>query len=163
MKPDPSPVRREIQQGRPFRSPADEAAVALMRTTDLLRTALSGIVEPAGITLQQYNVLRILRGSSPEPLPTLEIAHRMIEHAPGITRLLDRLEAKQLVRRQRCREDRRQVHCWITPAGLELLERLEEPVHGEVQRGFARLSVADDQRLLALLDLLRAGIRDDPM
>lgn len=159
MQAEESSLRRELQQSRPFRSAPDEAAVALMRTSDLLQRALAGVVEPAGITLQQYNVLRILRGSSPAPLPTLEISHRMIEQAPGITRLLDRLEAKTLVRRERCRVDRRQVHCWITPAGLELLDRLEAPLHDEIQRDFARLALDQNRQLISLLDLVRAGIR----
>ena len=84
-------IRDEIKQKRPFRSSADEAVVTLLRTADRLRTALSSVVEPHGITLQQYNVLRILRGAGTDGLPTLEIAERMIGQAPGITRLLDRI------------------------------------------------------------------------
>ena len=101
------PIADEIKQSRPFPSKGEEAVVALMRTSDLVRRLVSDVVEPHGITLQQYNVLRILRGSRPDSLPTLEIAARMIEQAPGITRLLDRLERKGLIRRQRCPEDRR--------------------------------------------------------
>ncbi|HSN86827.1 MAG TPA: MarR family transcriptional regulator, partial [Thermoanaerobaculia bacterium] len=88
-----------------------------MRTTDLVRRAIARLLEPYDMTPQQYNVLRILRGAGEEGIPTLEISDRMIEQAPGITRLLDRLEAKKLVRRQRCPEDRRQVLCWLTPEG----------------------------------------------
>src|SRR5713226_820902 len=110
---------------KPFRSSAQEAVVGLLRTTDRVRRTLAGVVEPQGVTLQQYNVLRILRGARPSGLPTLEIAARMVEHAPGITRLLDRLEAKTLVRRQRRDDDRRQVMCRITPAGLRLLAGLD--------------------------------------
>src|SRR3954464_4626707 len=120
-----SAVQEEIQQRRPFSSAAEEAVVALVRTADLLRRSLGKIVEPHGITLQQYNVLRILRGAGTDGLPTLEIAARMVEHAPGVTRLLDRLQGKAFVRRQRSAAARRQIRCWITPAGLELLDRLE--------------------------------------
>ena len=70
-------------------------------------------------------MLRILRGAGPEGLPTLEIAARMIEHSPGVTRLLDRLEARKLVRRVRCPEDRRQVLCHATEAARRLLAGLE--------------------------------------
>src|SRR5258708_15740544 len=126
-----SAVQEEIQQRRPFSSPSEEAVVALVRTADLLRRALTDVVEPQGITLQQYNVLRILRGAGAEGLPTLEIAGRMIEQAPGVTRLLDRLQAKALVRRQRSPEDRRQIRCCITPASLALLTRPQSPTpHG---------------------------------
>src|SRR6478752_1983616 len=93
-----SALQEEIRQTRPFSSPSEEAAVALVRTADLLRRALTAVVDPHDITLQQYNVLRILRGAGVDGLPTLEIASRMVEHAPGVTRLLDRLQGKGLVR-----------------------------------------------------------------
>src|SRR5215510_3147270 len=99
-----SAIQAEIRQGKPFHSRTQEGLIALMRTVDLLRRAVTEVVEPHGLTLQQYNVLRILRGAQAD-LPTLEIAERMIEQAPGITRLLDRLEAKGLVARARCAED----------------------------------------------------------
>jgi DNA-binding MarR family transcriptional regulator len=118
---------------------------------------LTRVVEPQGLTLQQYNVLRILRGAGTEGLPTLEIAGRMIEQAPGVTRLLDRLQAKGRVRRQRSAEDRRQIRCWITPAGLELLERLEASMQGGARAFMAPLSAADLASFVRLLDALRAG------
>ena len=159
MRDADSPLRSEIKQIKPFRSPGEEAAVALMRTSDVLHRRLADVIEPHGITHQQYNVLRILRGSAPEPLPTLEIASRMIEQAPGITRLLDRLEAKSLVRRERCKEDRRQVHCWITAAGLELLGRLDAPILQATREGFKPLSRETTRVLVDLLDRVRAGFR----
>ncbi len=92
-----SRLQAEIRQTRPFASASEEASLALLRTSDRLARRIAAMVEPREITAQQYNVLRILRGSHPGRLPTLEIAERMIEQAPGITRLLDRLEAKGLV------------------------------------------------------------------
>src|SRR5688572_9880482 len=92
-------LRREIKQARPFRSMAEEAALAVLRTADVLRRRLSEAMEPVGITMQQYNVLRILRGAGEGGLPTLEIADRMLERQPGITRLLDRLERKGWIER----------------------------------------------------------------
>lgn len=151
-----SAIQREIRQRRPFRSQAQEALVALLRTADLLRHALAVVVEPHGITLQQYNVLRILRGAGSQGLPTLEITERMIERAPGITRLMDRLEAKGLVKRERCRNDRRQVLCWINPAGLGLLEALEEPMARADQECLGALTRPDLRRLVSLLDEVRA-------
>jgi len=153
----PTPLQREIRQRKPFPSVAQEGVVSVMRTADLLRRLMAALVEPHGITVQQFNVLRILRGGGPDGLPTLEVGSRMLEEAPGITRLLDRLEAKGLVRRQRCPKDRRQHLCWITPAGLDLLASLDEPVvkHShEVLKGLRR----DEQAaLVRLLDRVRAA------
>src|SRR5690606_17048474 len=134
-----SRIGTEIRQGRPFPSLSAETAVALMRTTDLVKRAILRVVEPRGITLQQYNVLRILRGAGAEGLPTLEIGERMIEQAPGVTRLVDRLESKGLVRRERRSTDRRQVFCLITTEGLELLEQLDEPVRQADREALAGL------------------------
>ena len=120
-------LQRELKQKRPFRSPAQEGLISIVRTSDQLRRVLERVIEVQGITGQQFNVLRILRGAAPDPLPVLEIGERMIEEAPGITRLLDRLEAKGLVTRARCLKDRRQVHCRITPEGLDLLKLLDAP------------------------------------
>jgi MarR family transcriptional regulator, organic hydroperoxide resistance regulator len=152
-----SPLQREIRQRKPFRSSAHEALVGLLRTTDRVRRTLAGVVEPRGLTLQQYNVLRILRGARPAGLPTLEIAARMVEHAPGITRLLDRLEGKTLVRRQRHDDDRRQVMCRITPAGLRLLAALDSGLQRADESTLGMLSRRDLRRLIALLDRIRAA------
>jgi DNA-binding MarR family transcriptional regulator len=150
-------IRDEIRQTRPFASPADEAVVTLLGTADRVRTALAGVVEAHGITLQQYNVLRILRGAGAEGRPTLDIAARMIEHSPGITRLLDRLEASALVRRVRCPEDRRQVLCHATDAARRLLSRLDGPVAEAGQRAVASLDPAGTAELVRLLDAVRAS------
>jgi DNA-binding MarR family transcriptional regulator len=152
-----SALQREISQRKPFRSSAQEAVLGLLRTTDRVRRALTGVVEPRGVTLQQYNVLRILRGARPAGLPTLEIAARMVEHAPGITRLLDRLEAKTLVRRQRRPDDRRQVMCRITPAGLRLLAALDAGLQRADESTLGMLSRRDLRQLIALLDRIRAA------
>ena len=152
-----SALQREIRQTKPFRSSTQEAVVGLLRTTDRVRRTLAGVVEPRGLTLQQYNVLRILRGARPGGLPTLEIAARMVEHAPGITRLLDRLEAKALVRRQRRDDDRRQVMCRITPAGLRLLAGLDAGLQRADQSTLGMLSRRDLRHLIALLDRIRAA------
>jgi DNA-binding MarR family transcriptional regulator len=152
-----SPLQKEIRQGKPFRSRGQEVVVALIRTADLVRRVVGRVLEPYDITVQQYNVLRILRGAGEQGLPTLEIGERMVEHAPGVTRLLDRLEVKGLVRRQRCPEDRRQVLCWLTSAGTELVERLDEPVDSADAEAVAMLAPDEQERLLRLLDTVRAG------
>jgi DNA-binding MarR family transcriptional regulator len=152
-----SKLQEEIRQRKPFATPAQEAFLGILRTADVLRRYASSIVEPHGVTPQQYNVLRILRGAGNEGLPTLEVADRMIEQTPGVTRLLDRLEVKELVRRQRCSKDRRQHLCWITTKGLALLQKLDAPTmraHAEKVKG---INEADLQTLIRLLDAVRAA------
>ena len=153
--PRTSRLQAELLQRKPFRSPQQEAGIALLRTADLVRRRLARVVEPKGITVQQYNVLRILRGAGQQGMPTLDIARRMIERTPGITRLLDRIEAKRLVRRHRCPTDRRQVLCEITAEGLKLLEKLEEPVARADESALQKLRVVDLERLLLLLEAVR--------
>ncbi len=150
-------VLREIKQRKPFPSKGEEAAVTLMRTADVVRRAVAAVIEPHGITSQQYNVLRILRGAGADGLPTLEIAERMIEQTPGITRLIDRLERKKLVDRERRSDDRRCVYCRIAPAGLALLARLDEPVRTAADATFNTVNKRELAQLVASLDRLREG------
>jgi MarR family transcriptional regulator, organic hydroperoxide resistance regulator len=153
----PTPLQREIRQRRPFPTVAQEGVVSVMRTADLLRRRMAALVEPHGITVQQFNVLRILRGGGPEGLPTLEVGARMVEETPGITRLLDRLESKGLVRRQRCPKDRRQHLCWITKEGLDLLASLDEPVVTHSQKMLNGLTRQEQSELVRLLERVRAA------
>lgn len=154
----PRSVGEEIRQSRPFRSRSQEALVALLRTADDVRRFCGAVLEAEDVTLQQYNVLRILRGAGAEGLPTLDVADRMIERTPGVTRIMDRLEAKGWVRRRRGEEDRRQVFCTITPPGLALLARLDQPIEMADEALLAGLDAGDVERLIELLDRLRAGI-----
>jgi MarR family transcriptional regulator, organic hydroperoxide resistance regulator len=153
-------VAAEIKQTRPFGSRAEEAAVALMRTADLVRRNLAAVLGPHDLTGQQYNVLRILRGAGEKGLPTLEIAERMIEETPGITRLIDRLEAKGLVARERCATDRRQVFCRITRAGAELLASLDRPLGEAIDAAMSGLKKRELTELVALLDRTRDSLHD---
>lgn len=148
-------MQAEIRQSKPFVSPAQEAILGLYRTSDVLRRQFSQMVEPHGISLQQYNVLRILRGAGNSGTPTLDIADRMIEMTPGVTRLLDKLEAKKFVRRQRCPEDRRQVLCWITESGLRVLAELDKPLAAAGVRSMEVLSAAEQRDLIRLLERIR--------
>jgi DNA-binding MarR family transcriptional regulator len=143
-------ISEEIKQTRPFRSKSQEAVVALMRTAHLIRRKVEAVVAEEGITSQQFNVLRILRGAK-APLPTMEISDRMIETACGITRLIATLEEKELVRREQWAGDRRQVLCQITPAGLRLLDRLE-PAMNELDDMLA--GELDSSQLDSLLESL---------
>ena len=134
--------------------------LGLLRTADRIGRFVSGVVEPAGVTRQQYNVLRILRGAA-EPLPTLEIAERMVEQAPGITRLVDRLVRKGWVERERCEQDRRQVLCSITPAGKRLLDGLDEPVRQVDEEALGMLQRKEVEELIRLLDKVRTAAEAD--
>lgn len=151
-------IREEILQTRPFDSASDEAVVTLLATADRVHGRLAAVLARQEITLQQYNVLRILRGAGADGMPTLEIAARMVEETPGITRLMDRLEAKQLVRRKRCATDRRQVLCWITPEGLRLLAGLDEPIAAGDRAALASLDARTLETLIRSLDAVRAGL-----
>jgi DNA-binding MarR family transcriptional regulator len=125
----PRTIQEALKQSKPFHSRGQEAYLALLRTADDMRRRVSLVLEPADVTLQQYNVLRILRGAGAEGLPTLAIGERMIERTPGVTRLIDRMEERGWVVRERCTEDRRRVWCRITEKGLRLIEPLDDPVN----------------------------------
>jgi DNA-binding MarR family transcriptional regulator len=155
----PASLQQEIRQNKPFHSPSHECAVGLLRTADLLVRHYTTVVSPYDITLQQYNVLRILRGAADAGLPTLEISERMVERTPGITRLLDRLERKGWVRRARNAGDRRQVFCWITAEGLALLSRMDQPIAQADAAGLATLPPAELRELIGLLARLREHLR----
>ena len=154
-------LQKEIRQNRPFHSKGQEAFLSLLRTGDVVKHRFHELFEAAGITFQQYNVLRILRGAGQEGLATLEIGGRMIERTPGVTRLLDRLEEKGLVRRERSPEDRRKVVCTISPSGLELLASLDAPVSEADNMVFQGMDEADLDTLIRILDRLRDQIEID--
>jgi MarR family transcriptional regulator, organic hydroperoxide resistance regulator len=140
-----------------FRSREQQAVLGLLRTADAIKRSLAHVVEPHGITPQQYNVLRILRGAGPDGLPTLTIGERMVEQTPGVTRLIDRLERKGLVERTPCPKDRRRVFCQITPKGLGLLEELDEPVNRWDAQTVSILPPSEVDSLIKLLDRVRTS------
>ena len=148
-------IAEEIKQTRPFRSRSQEAAMALLRTANVLRRRVDALVASEGITSQQYNVLRILRGAK-APLPTMEIAERMIDQSPGITRHVNNLEERGLIRREAWAGDRRQMLCQITPAGLRVLERLDAPMDALDDALTAQLTPEQTDHLIEALDLIRS-------
>ena len=132
---------------------AEEAVfLELLRTCELLSRGPAQVIKQADLSATQYNVLRILRGA-PEGLPCGEIGNRMITRDPDITRLLDRLEKRGLIARCRENKDRRMVMTRITPEGLKLLDRLDEPVQQAHRRQLGHLG---RERMRALAELLRA-------
>ena len=149
-------LEEEIVQARPFHSSGAQVVVGLLRTAAVIERYYNQVVTQRGITIQQYNVLRILRGAGAQGLPTLTIRDRMVHEAPGITRLIDKLEESGLVRRERG-ADRRVVICFITDEGLALLRELDEPVNAADDAAVAMLSLEDQRQLVDLLDAVRAG------
>jgi DNA-binding MarR family transcriptional regulator len=148
-------ITTELQQKTPFPTHEQETVVALLKTADSVYRAVTKVTSVEGLSLEQYNVLRILRGAGTEGIATLEISKRMIHHDPGMTRLLDKLEKKGMVIRKRCPTDRRKVMCWVTEAGRNCLSSLDTslgPVLQKTLRGFTRNS---HRELLNLLTAIR--------
>jgi DNA-binding MarR family transcriptional regulator len=144
---------KEAIQSDQRRRPAhlEEAAfLDLLRATDMLSRGPIVVLKQEDLSMTQYNVLRILRGS-PEGLRCGEIASRMITRDPDITRLLDRLEKRGLISRSRETKDRRMVTARIAPPGLKLLGRLDEPVQETHRKQLGHLG---RERLRALTELL---------
>lgn len=152
-------VQAEIAQRRPFHSVKAELAVSILRTAALLERHFAQVVARSGVTVQQYNVLRILRGAGSEGLPTLVIRDRMIHAAPGITRLLDKLEKAGLARRERTSSDRRQVFCYITERGLDVLGQLDADMRMADETAAGNLTDSEQRQLLKLLEGVRASQR----
>jgi len=125
--------------------------VAILQTADTLGQEIEQLLKAAGLTGAQYNVLRILRGAQPEGLPCRGIGDRMISHDPDMTRLLDRLEKRGLISRERQTDDRRVVKTRITPQALSLLKTMDQPVRELHKRQFRHMS---HTRLKVLSDLL---------
>ncbi len=144
----------EIKQTKPFTSLEQEVTLNVMRTADALGRGMEEILKLAKLSLPQYNVLRILRGAGPKGLCCREVAERMLTRDPDITRLLDRLERRGLVARERDQEDRRVIMVRITEAGRALLKELDAPLAAHHRRALNHLG---EKRLRALAELLEAA------
>ena len=147
-------IYEEIKQSKPLRTSGQVAAITILRTADVVRHAMERSLSSFGLSNEQYNVLRILRGAGESGLPTLEISNRMLSRSPNITRLLDKLIAKKLARRSRPKEDRRVVIISLTPQGLKLLAHLDGIVDN-VFDSFPPTTNAEMESLLDVLDRVR--------
>ncbi len=152
-------LQAEIKQKKPFAGAEVEAFLNIQRTSDALARGLAGVLKPAGLSGPQYNILRILRGASAAGCACRDLGERMVTRDPDITRLLDRLEARGLVARERGREDRRVVKTCITEKGLRVLEELDAPILALHARLLGHLG---ERRLRALIDLLEAAREKTP-
>jgi len=129
----------------------DRLFVALLKASDSLASQADQLIKANGLTSAQYNVLRILRGAGPEGLPCNTIAERMISRDPDMTRLLDRMEKRDVISRERQKEDRRVVKARITDEGLKLLKKMDAPIRELHKSQFAHMTSA---RLKTLMDIL---------
>jgi MarR family transcriptional regulator, organic hydroperoxide resistance regulator len=151
-----SRLQTELKQTKPFPRRSSEALLSVLRTAALLEHQLNEVFRPYGITELQYNVLRILRGAGPDGRCGREISERLVSKVPDVSRLLDRMESMQLLRRERDDTDRRHVTARITSRGLRVLEDATAELDAFEREHFGHL---DPERLQHLIDGL-ADIRD---
>ncbi len=149
-------IEQDIQQAK-FRNPQQKAAINLIYTLSWMKDKTKCIFESEDITPQQFNILRILRGSFPDPLSTLQIRERMLEKMSDTSRIVDRLIAKGLVKKLTCKNDRRLVDVVISDKGKKLLERLDAR-QDEIDGVLGKLSEKDANILSDLLDKIRDGV-----
>jgi DNA-binding MarR family transcriptional regulator len=156
-------VAQELKQKKPFSSPEHEILLGLL-------IAAARVMEPWGrflkttaqLTNTQYNVLRILRGSHPAKLACSDIAERMIDRDPDITRLIDRLETRGLVKRSRSRRDRRVIEVSITDKGLALVRGLDAHVQRMPKALLGHLGLERLGKLGSLLEVVIADLGTFP-
>jgi DNA-binding MarR family transcriptional regulator len=154
-------LQREIKKKRPFELPEQEAMLNILRTADQLQIRFTRLFRRFNLTPQQYNVLRILRGEG-RPLPILEIASRMITVVPGITGLVDRLEAASLVERKRCDNDRRVIYVAIAPQAIEILGEIDEPLEALHKETLGHMTGEELATLSRLLEKARQSFVPSP-
>jgi len=146
-------LSRRLKQPQ-FSSPAQEALLSVIVAANALNEFMDRLCEEFKITRAQYNVLRILRGAHPGGHPRSEIACRMLDRASDITRLVDRLQARKLVKRSRGSADQRQAVACITAKGIKLLEAMRPHVDVETRNLLCRLSDDDCRELSRLCGLI---------
>jgi DNA-binding MarR family transcriptional regulator len=151
-----SRLQAEIKQTKPFPRRSSEALLSVLRTAALLEHRVNEVLRPHGITELQYNVLRILRGAGPDGWCGREISARLVSKVPDVSRLLDRMEGMQLLRRERDATDRRHVTARITPRGLRVLDEATPELEAFERERFGHL---DGERLQHVIDGL-ADIRE---
>lgn len=152
-----SRLQQELKKKGTFESSEQEAMLNILRTNDVFQNRFGRLFREFNLTASQYNVLRILRGEG-KPLPSLEIAERMIQVVPAITGLIDRLEKAGLVVRCRCEQDRRVVYVEITSKALKVLGKMDEPV-SELHRNLVgHLTRKELKELIRLLEKARSPI-----
>lgn len=146
-------IEEEIKQSA-FKSEYHKAYINVLYTSNWLEQEQSKQFKPFGVTLPQYNVLRILRGQHPKPATISMIIERMLDKTSNASRIVDKLEAKELVTRKQCPEDRRTVDVLITDKALALLKQMDE-LDGGTKSGLRNLTEKEAETLNTLLDKIR--------
>lgn len=143
-------LEKEIQQVKPFRNNYHKVAVNLIFTGKWMIQFHSNVFKQYNLTIQQYNILRILRGRNPGATTVGLIRERMLDRMSDTSRIIELLRKKKLVERNICEEDRRKMDVVITQKGLDLLEEIEK----ENERMDKHLSALDEEEIVLLNDLL---------
>ena len=146
-------IEDEIKQ-KAFKDEFHKAQINVIYTAGHLEEKQGAIFKPFGVTLPQFNVLRILRGQHPEPATVSMIIERMLDKTSNASRIVDKLEAKELVTRKQCPNDRRSVDILITEKGLELLKKIDKAMQNQ-QIGLQNLTEEEARELNRLLDKIR--------
>ena len=154
----PSRLQAEIKQSKPFPRRSSEALLSVLRTAALIEHRVNEVLRPHGITELQYNVLRILRGAGPTGLCGREISERLVSQVPDVSRLLDRMEAMQLLRRERDDADRRHVTARITPRGLRMLDETTPELDAFERERFGHFDAEQLQQIIDGLADIRAAL-----
>lgn len=149
-------IEADIKQTTPFKSPYHRVMVNLMYTSNWVADGQMRVMKPFGLTLQQYNVLRILRGQYPNPVKVSDITERMLDKMSNASRLVDKLVTKRLVLRTECPSDRRAVDVVITDEGMVLLKRIDTYQTEWDKTLTCKLTGDEAVYLSQLLDRLRA-------
>lgn len=152
-------LQNELKKRGPFDSVEQEATLAVLRTSDLLENRFARLLREYDLTQSQYNVLRILRGEG-KPLPCLEVAQRMIQVAPAITRVVDQLLAQDLITKTQSTNDRRVFEIELTPAARRLLKAVDQPILDLHAMLLSNVSQTDLKTLIKILEAVRAGIKE---
>ena len=132
-----------------------KSVINIMYTSRMVEEAINAVLKPFDISIQQYNVMRILRGQKGKPANLSTLQERMVDRSSNTTRLVDKLVNKALVKRQVCKENRRKVEIFITTKGLDLLKELDPITEENNQKIVSNLSIAELESLNSLLDQLR--------
>lgn len=144
----------EAIKQKQFKSARQKAVINILYTASWLNAESTRMMKPFGISAQQFNLLRILRGQHPNPASIGLIQERMLDRMSNASRLVEKLRVKKLVERKACDEDRRQVDVFITKKGLELLAKLDVLMKEQEEQQH-HFTEAEAEQLSALLDRFR--------
>lgn len=154
----PTTLQDELKKRSGFASSEQEATLAILRTSDLLENRIARLLREHDLTPSQYNVLRILRGEG-RPMPCLEVAQRMIQVAPAITRVVDQLLKLDLIEKKQLAEDRRVFTIELKPRARRVLKKLDQPILDLHEQLLGQIPKAEQKKLIQLLEKVRAGIQ----